>query len=109
MEQLDPEDEKALPLTWEQLEAFGSAQQGAKSQRIELRYIAPLECSSSNIAALCKDRANISMRIESTHPIPNFRPGNVMSWKHPRFHRFPDGSGGALIEETDLANIRILS
>jgi hypothetical protein len=107
VEQLDP-DEKALPLTWEQLETFGTA----KGQRIELRYIAPLkalEGSLSKTAALCKDRADISMRVELVHSIPGFGPGKVMHWKHPRFHRFSDGSGGILIRESDLANIRILS
>ena len=103
MDQLDPKDEKSLPLTWEQLETFGTA----TGRKIELRYISQCSSLPSILIALCKDRANVSMRVEMARNIPNFQPGTVIVWKNPRFHRFTDGSGGARIEESDLSNIKI--
>jgi hypothetical protein len=105
VETLDKQDTKKLPLSWEQLEAFGTA---AAGQKLEVRFVD--QEPGLRLIALCKDRVGVTKRVAaytSSRDIPGFRPGKVMVWKNPRFHYFMDGSNGARIEDQDLANITI--
>jgi MYND finger len=104
VENLDKKDSKKLPLTWAQLEAFGTAE----GKKLEVRFMA--QEAGFRLIAICKDRSGVAKRVAAytdSRGIPGFTQGKVMVWKNPRFHYFMDGSSGARIEESDLANITI--
>lgn len=103
-EQLSKEDKKRLPITWEQLEEFGTA----TGEKLEVRFLEQED--GFRLIAQCKDRAGVCKRVAAytnSRNIPNFGPGKIMVWKNPRFHYFLDGSSGARIEDSDLKDIVI--
>lgn len=95
-----------LPLTWEQLEAYGSAVE-AKGQTLEVRVVEDQSVLRQVFA--CKDRAGLTkiIAVYADDRIPDLASGKVMRWKNPRFHFFLDGSSGGRIEQSDLANISV--
>jgi hypothetical protein len=101
---LDKKDSKKLPLTWEQLEAFGIAW----GEKLEVRFMA--QEAGFRLIAICMDQSGVAKRVVAytdCRSIPGFRQGKVIVWENPRFHYFMDGSSGTRIEEEDLANITI--
>ena len=97
---------KALAATWDQVEAArGEPLQG---KILELRVM--LDESFLRPVFGCKDRTGVVRRVAVyTNPpsLPGLRSGAVLRWKNPRFHHFLDGSSGARIEDSDIANITI--
>jgi hypothetical protein len=102
VKELTKEENKRLPLTWDQLKEFDGVAEGRK---LEVRFLDRVP--GQRLIALCKDRAGVAKRIEAyttSMNIPDFEFGKVLVWKHPRFHKETDG---ARIFEEDLANIKI--
>ena len=99
-------DPKELPLSWEEVEAFGGLP--AEGKTLEVR--AMLDESMMRQVFQCKDRTGTIRRIAAytnSRKIPGLRQGSIIKWKNPRYHYFMDGSSGARIEEDDLANITV--
>mmetsp|Transcript_14684 Transcript_14684/g.21668 ORF Transcript_14684/g.21668 Transcript_14684/m.21668 type:complete len:316 (-) Transcript_14684:84-1031(-) len=97
---------KTLDLTWDQVEAHGGAP--VEGRTLEVRAI--LDESMMRHVFSCKDRAGVIRRVAAytnSGQIAGLKQGAIVRWKNPRFHYFLDGSGGARIEEEDLANITI--
>mmetsp|Transcript_30533 Transcript_30533/g.93323 ORF Transcript_30533/g.93323 Transcript_30533/m.93323 type:complete len:330 (+) Transcript_30533:80-1069(+) len=99
-----------LPLTWEQLEAYGCER--AHGQILELRAVENQSITRPVFA--CKDRVGTIRRIAnytsgSNNALAGLKVGSVLRWKHPRFHYFLDGSSGARLEDDDLLNIDVVA
>ena len=95
-----------LPLTWEQLAAYDGAE--ATGQILELRIVE--DQSFTRPVFACKDRTGSIRRIAdytTTKAFASIKVGNVLRWKHPRFHFFLDGSSGARLEDEHLTNINV--
>lgn len=107
--ELSKEEQKDLPLTWEQLEAFG--QDTNRNHVLEVRVSSLLE----DAEAWCYDRVQKLKRVrlppvlgqalrEMFHRQPSIR------WAMPKFRpdAFEDGDTGVMILQEDLGNVSIL-
>jgi len=107
-EKLDGEDKrkKKLPLTWEQLEAFGGLP--AEGEVLEVRVMSVMAITRQVIE--CKDRVGVVRTIAAYNDygaFPGVAAGKILRWEDPRFHYFIDGNCGARIEEEDMVNVTI--
>lgn len=95
-------------MTWDDLAQCRNVPHDAV---IKLRFMEN-EWGPIRLVCRCSDRTGIVLRVAAytrSRTIPGFhKPGRVMIWKSPRFHRFADGSCGARIEEEDLVNITVI-
>lgn len=98
---------KVLPLTWEQVKLYeGEAVVG---KELTVRAILDESLLTRQLFQ-CKDRVgdvHVVAAYTASGMIDGLTQGAVLTWKHPRFHRFLDGRTGARIEEKDLKNITV--
>eukprot|EP00545_Synedropsis_sp_CCMP1620_P013722 CAMPEP_0119018488 /NCGR_PEP_ID=MMETSP1176-20130426/19525_1 /TAXON_ID=265551 /ORGANISM="Synedropsis recta cf, Strain CCMP1620" /LENGTH=333 /DNA_ID=CAMNT_0006972505 /DNA_START=23 /DNA_END=1024 /DNA_ORIENTATION=+ len=94
-------------LTWIQLESYGGIP--ARDKYLEVKFMQ--HEAGLRLVAQCRDVEGGYRRVAAyttSRNIPDFVPGKTFRWKHPRYHYFMDGSGGARIENEDLKDIQIL-
>eukprot|EP01036_Dinobryon_divergens_P024903 gene24903-33394_t len=95
-----------LPLTWEQVEAFGGLP--AEGKVLEVRVMSIIAFGRQVME--CKDRVGAVRRVAAYTDSRSLRgaaAGRVLRWKNPRYHYFMDGSSGARIEEEDVGDVSI--
>lgn len=98
---------KELPVSWNQLEAYGGGP--AEGKVLEIRALNDESLTRQVFG--CKDRLGVVKRVAAytdSRRIPGLASGKILRWKNPRFHYFMDGSSGARIEEEDLDDITVL-
>eukprot|EP01034_Spumella_vulgaris_P024662 gene24662-31031_t len=96
-----------LPLTWEQLEAFGGVP--AEGKTLEVRIMNVMQITRQVFE--CKDRVGAVRTIAAytdSRQLVGAEAGKILRWKNPKYHWFMDGSSGARIEQEDLKNVTVL-
>jgi MYND finger len=102
-----PKEKTRLPLTWEQLEAFGDGVE-ATGKTLEVRLVEDQTVMRQVFS--CKDHAGVLKTLAAytnDGRISGLAPGKVLRWKNPRCHFFLDGSRGARVEDGDIKNIEV--
>uniref|UniRef100_A0A7S2XP86 MYND-type domain-containing protein n=1 Tax=Attheya septentrionalis TaxID=420275 RepID=A0A7S2XP86_9STRA len=114
VETLSEEEKRSLPLTWKQLEAFGSADRKVLEIRIS-SVLYNTQGNGNTIEAMCYDRAKECRRVLMPAGIEKMFSEYIclsIKWKNPIFrsYTFEDRSNekGVVIEKEDIKNIELI-
>lgn len=98
-----------LPITWEQLKAFG--RKPAKGKVLEVRVMQVEFCMRQFLE--CKDRVGVVMRIAmhtNSRSLPGVSAGMILRWKNPLYNWVIDGRSGVtlvMLSDEELVNVSL--